>query len=92
MIYRKNPTKNGARYTREARFIAKDKIHPDILEKLETQDEVDDPERFCLFCDKATTWGRLYNSQLISLCKKHYHEISLGKIAEKLRELNVNPE
>lgn len=88
MIYRKHPTKNGVRYTKDARFIKKDNINPHVLEKLETEDEVSDQGRYCLFCGKPTTWTRLYNSTLIYLCKKHYHEVSLGKIAEKLRNLN----
>lgn len=90
MIYRKIPTKTGKfRYSRDARFIKKEDIHPDILTKLETQDEVEDQGKYCLFCQKSTTWMKLLNGQLVYLCKEHYHNKRMGQIAEKLRNDSV---
>lgn len=86
MIYRKHPTKNGVRYTKDARFIKKEDIPKAVIGELETKEEVEDQGRYCLFCGEATTWTKMLNSQLIYMCKKHYHEVSLGKIAEKLRD------
>lgn len=93
MIYKKTETKNGIRYRRDGLLFSVNNIPLDILEILQEKAEYDDtplPEkeaRTCIFCGTETTWGRTVNNEYLHLCKDHYYSTTLGKLAQKQREL-----
>lgn len=95
MIYKKIDSKNGIRYYRAGKLFSVNNIPMNILEILQTQSEYDDTpipvkvKRTCIFCGTETNWGRMVNNEFIDLCKDHYYNVSLGKLAQKQRELQL---
>ena len=43
-------------------------------------------DKSCLFCGVYSNWQRLVSGQLVYVCEQHYHEKTIGKVAQKLRE------
>ncbi len=42
----------------------------------------------CIFCQEPATSGKTLNSKFVPLCRNDYLAKSLGKVAQKVRELN----
>jgi len=83
-MYKKIKGRGGFRYLDgNNRFIAKDKIPKEELDKL---DGVPSPMGGCIFCDKPAVYTRFINLQTIVLCEEHYYSQTVGQIAHKLRE------
>lgn len=100
MLYKKiiNEKTNRATYITRVddkaptKFTSVKNIPGNILKLLETQDEVDDalvtpetPLRECVVCDTPTKMYRLINQQTVAVCEEHYHNKSLGELAQAAR-------
>lgn len=43
---------------------------------------------FCIFCQELATSGKTLSSKFIPLCREHYLDKNLGKVAQKVREIS----
>lgn len=95
MKYQRIPYKNGDtegfRYLKNNKLTKESRIPHDVMDKFSFTDTVEfdfDPKaRLCIFCDSPQTRQRVLNSETVELCEWHYHNTSLGKIAQQVREL-----
>lgn len=83
----------GVRYQKDKRFIARDKIPPAILEKLNQDMPVSDewrdvqpPTKQCLYCLKEAKLSRVVNLQTVYLCDEDYYAKTIGQITQRIRE------
>lgn len=82
--------------TREhPKFVGKTKIPASVLDALESMDEVDESalalqplKRECIFCGETCKNTRRVNNQTVYLCNEHYYAKTIGKVAERIREIN----
>lgn len=85
----------GIRYLKDKKFIKKADIPADILAKIEmgkdTPDEAENlnpDNKRCLFCGMGgCKYNRLISAQIVYLCDNHFYSENMGKIAQKVREL-----
>jgi hypothetical protein len=42
----------------------------------------------CVFCQEYADSGKVLNAKVVPLCQEHYQTKTLGKIAQRVRELN----
>lgn len=62
--------------------IDEDKIIPDDENKNVITDKV------CIFCQQYADSGKVLDAKVIPLCQEDYQTKTLGKIAQRVRELN----
>lgn len=74
------------------KFIKTADIPGNVMLLLEDVDEVDDenmqltaPLKKCVFCEAPTKLYRVVNSQSIAVCEEHYHNRTLGQLAQQVR-------
>lgn len=98
-IYKKQAGLNGSTlYRRDGRLIKTSLVPGNILLLLEEQPEVDDttldklekPLGKCIFCKVPTKFSRMVNQQSLAVCEEHYHNMTLGQLAEQQR-INEEP-
>lgn len=86
--------KNGDRYMKDSRFVSKASLPPEIYTQLKVGVTVTDEElnpvidRACVFCGVYSNLSRLLNGQAVYICEEHYYSESIGKIAQRIRELH----
>jgi hypothetical protein len=98
-IYKKQLGLKGSTvYIKDRRFIKKAYVPGNIMKLLETQDEVDDenlkleaPLKECIACGMGAKMYRLIANQPVYVCDGHYQELTLGQVAQVLRERNTDP-
>ena len=83
--YKLIKSSKGTRYLKDGKLISVKNIPEDVLRGLETENEVKDKR--CLFCDRPATKFRLFQLQPVDLCDEDYMTKTLGKIAQKLRDV-----
>jgi len=67
----------------------REKLNQTIDEiKNSSEDENKNLETICIFCQGYANSGKLLNGQLIPLCREDYETKTLGKVAQKVREIN----
>lgn len=86
--------KDAVRYRKDGKLFSPKNIPVNILQVLENNAIFDEeaPEiiaqsRQCIFCGAYSKYSRLLDSQSIALCDEHYYSESLGKVAQKVREI-----
>lgn len=45
-------------------------------------------DKICIFCQEPADSGKVLNQSFIALCRDHYLTKNLGKVAQRIRELN----
>lgn len=75
-------------------LISKSKIPPEELAHLHKDEPAvqraaapEISKEHCIFCEEPNNKQRLVNGQFIPLCDNHYYGYNLGKLTEKLRQL-----
>lgn len=86
-------------YQKDGRTVKSDTVPPEVVAGLEHTNPLDDtniPEapipvvdKSCVFCGMGSRMTRLVNMQTVYICDQHYYDKTIGKIAERLRELKT---
>ncbi len=92
--YRKVMVRGRPRYLGPptGKFIKAENIPPDVMIRLENEDKVPTialaVSKECIFCGVGDCrLTRAINSQTIYLCGEHYYDKTIGKVAQRLKEL-----
>ena len=104
-LYSVKTAKNGRiMYYKNGRLTKKESIPEDAAVRdldfeLETVDATQgeqttisseaNPEKTCVFEDGPGDFVRFVNGQYVNLCDDHYHNSTLGKIVQQIRELSL---
>lgn len=93
MTYKTVTGKNGVRYMKDNRFVAKADIPADVLVKLNVGMEVDDTPvekepLVCIFCGLGTKITRFLNQQTIAVCEEHYYSKNVGQTVQQFNIVN----
>lgn len=84
--------RNGIRYMKDGKLVAKASLPPEIFTQLEVDKIVTDEEltpvvdKTCIFCGMGSHLYRLVHNQTVYICDVHYYSESIGKIAQRMRE------
>ncbi len=89
--YRLLKGKMGMRYSVDGKLTSADKIPKDILEKLIDENKPIKSRR-CIFCGNNAEYSRFVNLQTVALCEEDYLNQNIGKIAQRLNQLNKEEE
>ena len=80
----------GIRYTKDNRLVKKADVPEEELRRLAPRPEPVMPDKQCLFCGEFAKYPRVVNLRTIYLCDNHYYSETLGKIAQRIREIEEN--
>lgn len=58
----------------------------------ESPEEPKKNPKACIFCGMHSRYTRFVNGQTVYICDEHYYSENIGKIVQKLRELNHEKE
>lgn len=86
--------KDRPMYYRENKLVSKKDIPPVVLANLQPgvpySHVVEGPQEIpknCLFCGAPSKLVRLVNNKVLALCHDHFYSETVGKIAQKMKEL-----
>lgn len=97
ITYKRTPSKNNQgeeifKYFKDGNPTKESTVPHEVIEKFDIINPVEydeEPERRrCLFCDAPQKRIRILNLTTIDMCEWHYLNLSLGKIAQAIRELD----
>lgn len=88
---------NSKLFVKDKALIKKTEVPANIYDQLINADigtVIDDAEvkvveaplKLCIFCKQPTKLTRFVNLQTVYLCEEHYHDKTIGQVAQQIRE------
>ncbi len=93
--YQKIIVRGMSRYMKDKRFIKAEDVPESVMAMFNEETEPAEMStgqdslrnKVCIFCGEPTNWSRYINGQIVYNCEEHYYSMSIGKIAQKIREI-----
>lgn len=83
-------------YYKDNKLCSKDSIPPVVLGNLQPgipyEYVIEGPkvnDKKCIFCGMHSNLTRMVNGEVVALCEEHFYSESLGRVAQKVREVEL---